>query len=298
MPRRSSLLTLIACAIFALAAPMVLADTWVCPQPDGAELYTDRAEPGCRKLGGDSSVQIYKGASHHPSFQMSSTPAPSLSPKASLPSMPAKLKSRPIPSTTRQVPILLVHDLPSSVREKGFYLADRGEIALVDLRIAYVADGTGPRVSSDDHFQETSRMALETAVYAAAKAMGYDPQFLEVRLSIQTVLLQRALTIDGPSAGAMWAVAVASAILGDSIRPDVCMSGAITGKLEVGPVGGLEEKIKGCRQLNFREMIIPSDQTSTDLFFKGKGYEIKLTEVRTLAEAYAAATGQPLRVVE
>jgi hypothetical protein len=45
-------------------------------------------------------------------------------------------------------------------------------------------------------------------------------------------------------------------------------------------------------------MIIPAGQVSTDLLFKGKGYEIKLTEVRMLAEAYAVATGRPLRPAE
>ena len=76
------------------------------------------------------------------------------------------------------------------------------------------------------------------------------------------------------------------------------MSGAISRNLEVQQVGGLEEKIKGCRLLNYREMIIPAGQVSTDLLFKGKGYEIKLTEVRMLAEAYAVATGRPLRTAE
>jgi predicted S18 family serine protease len=192
----------------------------------------------------------------------------------------------------------MVYDLPSRVAEKGFYLANRGDIAVVDLRIAYLANGTGPRVSTDQHFLENSRMSLEMAVEAAAKAVGYDPRYLDVRLSVQTVFVQNMLAIDGPSAGAVWTVAVASAILGDSIRPEVCMSGAIGRNLEVLKVGGLEDKIKGCRLLNYREMIVPSGQVSTDLLFKGKGYEIKLTEVQLLAEAYAGATGRPLRPAE
>src|SRR2546422_4469315 len=40
-----------------------------------------------------------------------------------------------------------------------------------------------------------------------------------------------------------------------------CMSGTINENQEVGSVGGLEEKIKGCRQLNYREMVVPFGQT-------------------------------------
>lgn len=192
----------------------------------------------------------------------------------------------------------MVYDLPYAVEEKGFYLANKGDIAIVDLHIAHLPDGSGPRVSTDQHFRDTNRMALAMATEAAAKAVGYDPRYLDVHLSVQTVFLQNMLAIDGPSAGAVWTVAVASAILGDSIRPEVCMSGAISRNLEILKVGGLEEKIKGCRLLNYREMIIPSGQTSTDLLFKGKGYDIKLTEVRMLTEAYAGATGRPLRSAE
>jgi ATP-dependent Lon protease len=101
--------------------------------------------------------------------------------------------------------------------------------------------------------------------------------------------------MEGPSAGAIMAVAVASALLGDAIRSDICMSGTIRGDLTVGPVGGLSDKIAGCRRGNYRELIVPYGQTSMDLALKGMSTEIKLTEVNTLAEAYEAATGQALR---
>ena len=75
------------------------------------------------------------------------------------------------------------------------------------------------------------------------------------------------------------------------------MSGTINEDLDVGPVGGLEEKIKGCRQLNYREMVVPFAQTSMDLALKGKGSDIRITEVSTFDAAYQAATGRSLRAV-
>ena len=138
-------------------------------------------------------------------------------------------------------------------------------------------------------------ISFRAAVAAAAKAVKFDPRFLRVRLSVKTTVLQSGLYIEGPSAGAILAVGVASALLGDPIRADICMSGTINESLEVGPVGRLEEKMKGCQQLNYREMIIPSGQTSMEFILNSKGHDIKITEVSTLDAAYQAATGQSIR---
>jgi len=177
------------------------------------------------------------------------------------------------------------------------YAANPGEVVLADMAVSYVSAGTGPEVVTDSHFGGHLDVSLRTAVAAAAKSVGYDPRFLRVRLSVRTSILQNGLYIDGPSAGAILAVSVTSALLGDPIRPDVCMSGTINEDQEVGSVGGLEEKIKGCRQLNYREMVVPFGQTSMDLALKGMGGDIKITEVSTLGAAYQAATGQSIRTI-
>ncbi|HZC67702.1 MAG TPA: S16 family serine protease [Nitrospirales bacterium] len=177
------------------------------------------------------------------------------------------------------------------------YSANLGEVVLADMTVSYVPAGTGPEVVTDSHFGGYLDVSLRTAVAAAAKGVGYDPRFLRVRLSVRTSILQSGLYIDGPSAGAILAVGVTSALLGDTIRPDVCMSGTINEKQEVGSVGGLEEKIQGCRQLHYREMVVPFGQTSMDLALKGMGGDIKITEVSTLGAAYQAATGQSIRTI-
>src|SRR5207244_12623890 len=112
-----------------------------------------------------------------------------------------------------------------------------------------------------------------------------------------TSFLQNGLYIDGPSAGAILAVGVTSVLLGDPIRPDVCMSGTINEDQEVGLVGGLEEKIKGCRQLRYREMVVPFGQTSMDLALKGRGGDNKINEASPLGAAHHAATGQSIRTL-
>ncbi len=274
-----------------LGAGTALAETWVCPGPARTELFTDRSGPGCRKVVEKNTVQIYQGTPRH--FYAVSAPAPSPAP---LPSASFERKPPPFPAVTGQVPFLMVNKLSSGNPDRGTSMANAGEMAWVDLDISYLEGGTGPEVTTDSHFGESVEASLRNATTAAAKAVGYDPRFLKVHLSIKISFLHNRLHIDGPSAGAVMAVGIASALLGDSLRPDVCMSGTMNADLEVGPVGGLEEKIKGCNQFNHREMIVPSGQTSMELTLKGMGFRIKLTEVSTLAEAYQAATGLPIRV--
>ena len=214
-------------------------------------------------------------------------------PKA--PIEPTAASSKFFPDITRQVPVILTNDTTGSMKQMGFYLAKKGDIVLVDIEVHHVPEAVGPKIIADQHFKATSVEAFETAVYAAAHAVRYDVRHLRAHLELKTTILQSGVAIDGPSAGLGWAIAVASAILGDSIRPDVCFSGTINLNFEVGPVGGLEDKINGCRQMKYQELIVPAGQWTMDLALKGMGYDMKITEVRALADAYQVATGQPLR---
>ena len=47
--------------------------------------------------------------------------------------------------------------------------------------------------------------------------------------------------------------------------------------------------------MKYQELIVPAGQRTMDLALKGMGYDMKITEVRALADAYQVATGQPLR---
>jgi predicted S18 family serine protease len=103
--------------------------------------------------------------------------------------------------------------------------------------------------------------------------------------------------LDGPSAGGIFAVGVAAALLGDSIRPDICMSGTIEPDEEIQAVGRLVDKMNGCRELRKTTMIVPDALDNSHLNFTGAERSIQVIEVHTLAEAYSAATGQALRQV-
>lgn len=196
------------------------------------------------------------------------------------------------------MPAVSLRDLPHEWKAKGWNLPNKGDIQLLQINVSYLAEGNGPIVVTDEHFLMEARQAVEAAVRAAAVATRYDPRFLRVQVTMPMPAgsFYRGVRVDGGSAGAFWAVAVASAILGDELRQDLCFSGTVNEDLSVGPVEGLEHKIDGCRLLRrFRELMVPAGQKTFALVEKGMAQSISITEVSTLAEAYEMATGQPLR---
>jgi predicted S18 family serine protease len=158
------------------------------------------------------------------------------------------------------------------------------------LIVRYKANGEGPEILLDSNLMPESVHSFYTAVAVATKAVGYDLRYLSVRLLVPTPL-------DGPSAGGIFSVGIASALLGDPIRQDVCMSGTIEADNEIRPVGRLVDKMNACRDLRKTTMIVPDGSDNNHLNFTGLERSVQVIEVHTLTEAYSAATGQALRQV-
>jgi len=283
--------------LLALAIPgQAEEELFRCKQADGSIKFSDHGGPGCRK--GDYKADIQRVGPE------SSTdlppPASSSPPDGSQPSAPRagpKKSSQPFPPATRSIPSLAVSDLPPELKAKGMSLPNKGDITLVQLAVSHLPAGDGPRFSSDAHFRGEARAALHTAAYAAASAVQYDPRYLKVELTLPVGFSAlQGVQVDGPSAGVAWTVAIVSAMLGDPLRSDVCLSGTMGPDLKVGPVGGLEHKIEGCHMMrNFRELLLPAGQSTFTIKDKGTSRAIKVTEIETLAEAYQIATGRELR---
>jgi len=179
----------------------------------------------------------------------------------------------------------------------------RCDFAIYSLSLWHDADGTGPQISLDLSLNSSTDAAIRTAIKAAAKAVGYDSRFIGVRLSIRLPhgfrpLFPYNMSLDASEAGGIFAVTVASAILGDPVRADVTMVGKIDQNFELGPVEELEEKLNACHQPAPLELILPAEQNVSELAVQKIGVGIKLARVNTLAEAYEVATGQPLRLAQ
>ncbi|MGC4095898.1 MAG: hypothetical protein QM706_02165 [Nitrospira sp.] len=261
------------------------AETWVCSRPGQSDLYTDRSGPGCRPLG-DAKTYSPLEISPVPRSQPSANLQPS-GPGAADAHLPLPLPGRkplPFPEVSLSLPLLTV------TQEKVGSLTGAWTGLVANLTVDYKADGKGPEILGDSNLMPVSAHSFRTAVAVATRAVGYDPRYLSLRILVPTRL-------DGPSAGGIFAVGIAAALLGDSIRQDVCMSGTIELDAEIRPVGRLLDKMNACRDLKKTTMIVPDGLDNSHLNFTGAERSIHVIEVHTLAEAYSAATGQELRRV-
>lgn len=96
--------------------------------------------------------------------------------------------------------------------------------------------------------------------YIRSVADKYDikPEFFQEN-DIHVHIPEGAVPKDGPSAGITMATAMLSAIIQKSVRADVAMTGEITLRGRVLPIGGLKEKLLAAKYAKIQEVLVPSE---------------------------------------
>lgn len=132
-----------------------------------------------------------------------------------------------------------------------------GEILLVETSLM---SGTGHIETTGqlgEVMTESARAAL-TYVRSRADVMGLDPKFYR-KVDIHVHVPAGATPKDGPSAGITLATSITSALLGIPVRNDIAMTGEISLRGRVLPIGGLREKLLAARRSRIKKVIMPRD---------------------------------------
>ncbi len=134
-----------------------------------------------------------------------------------------------------------------------------GELLTIE---AVVMPGTGKHVITGqlgDVMKESIQAAI-SVVRTRAASLGLSPNFYTEK-DIHIHVPEGAVPKDGPSAGIGMCTALVSALTGIPVRADVAMTGEITLRGEVLPIGGLKEKLLAAHRGGIKTVLIPEENT-------------------------------------
>ena len=165
-----------------------------------------------------------------------------------------------------------------------------GDILFIETSLS---DGKGElRLTGNlgNVMKESASTAL-TYLQSNAKKYGIDPRVFEKK-NIHIHVPEGAVPKDGPSAGVTMLAAIASAFTGKKIKPYLGMTGEITLRGQVLPVGGIKEKVLAAKRAGLKEIILcwqnekDIEEINSD-FIKG----IELHFVKNMKEVLELALG-------
>ena len=132
-----------------------------------------------------------------------------------------------------------------------------GELLTIE---SAVVDGKGKFVQTGQlgDVMKESIQAATTVVRSRAEVLGINPEFNENK-DIHIHVPEGATPKDGPSAGVGMCTALVSALTGIPVKAEVAMTGEITLRGEVLPIGGLKEKLLAAHRGGISKVLIPEE---------------------------------------
>jgi len=132
-----------------------------------------------------------------------------------------------------------------------------GELLTIET-VAVAGKGRHVKTGSLGDVMQESISAAMTVVRSRSQGLGIAANFFE-KHDLHIHVPEGATPKDGPSAGIAMCTAMVSAATGIAVRADVAMTGEITLRGEVLPIGGLKEKLLAARRGGIKTVIIPAE---------------------------------------
>ncbi len=132
-----------------------------------------------------------------------------------------------------------------------------GELLTIEAALATGKGKLSQTGSLGNVMQESIQAAL-TVVRSRAEELGIDAEF-HAKNDIHVHVPEGATPKDGPSAGVGMCTALVSALTGIPVKAEVAMTGEITLRGEVLPIGGLKEKLLAASRGGIRTVLIPEE---------------------------------------
>jgi ATP-dependent Lon protease len=159
-----------------------------------------------------------------------------------------------------------------------------GDILNVDVTIMRGSERLTLTGQLGDVMKESAQAAL-SYIRSNAKMFGVAPEFSKQK-EIHIHLPEGAIPKDGPSAGITMAMAIVSAASNRPARNDVAMTGEITLRGNVLPIGGLNEKLLAAQRSGIKTVLIPKENVNDLAEIPERVKEgLKIVPIETVEEA-------------